>query len=471
MELVHHQFADYLGKPGAPAAVYLIHGEPVLVEQCVEPLIEKLLDGASRQIQCEVLDGLIENIPDALERMTTFGWSAEPKIVWFKEARLFDSGGNQQRLIDQILEALDSGQPERAAKGFVNLCSRLGVDVASAAMTDHTEFKPLLSAVGEDGVRNLSAYCREHGMAAATGDFIQALEQAVEKGFPSRHTLVITATARIPKNRKLYKAIQAKGVIVDCHVPQGERKADKTAQEAVLRQILEEALKKSGKRMPPAHFATLVQLTGFDPAAFRDNVEKLIDYTGTRNEIAASDIQAVVKRTKSDPLFELTSAVADRHLLNALFYTHTLLKGGWHPLQILAALANQIRKLLLAREFIASEQGRKSWRSGLSFQQFQADVMPAIQSFDKRLSEQVSRWGSTGGEPGAKKEANDLAIASNPGNAYPIFQTLLKSEKFKPRELIQALTELNQADIRLKSTAQDPALLIKRLVMKIIEHR
>jgi DNA polymerase III subunit delta len=471
MELFHHQFPDYVQKPGAPVAVYLIHGEPVLVEQCVEPLIQRLLNGALRQIQCEVLDGAMENIPDALERMNTFGWSAGPRIVWFKEARLFDTGGSQQqqRLIDQIREALESDQPERAARIFANLCSRLGVDASSAAAAKNPEFKPLISAVGEDAVTQLSSYCSQHGFAAAgADDYLPALEQAIEKGFPPQHYLLISASVKFPKNRKLYKAIHSHGLIVDCNVPLGERKADKAAQETVLRQILDGALKKTGKRMPPALFATMIQLTGFDPATFRDNVEKLIDYTGTRNEITASDVQNVVKRTKNDPLFELTNAVADRNRINALFYLHTLLNSGWHPLQILAALSNQIRKLLLAKDFTSSDQGRRCWRAGISYPQFQSEVLPALQAFDARLSQQVHQWGAHGGEPAARKEGADLALATNPGNAYPIYQTLLKSEKYPLGELVQAMTELNQTDMRLKSTGQDPALQMKRLVMKIV---
>lgn len=472
-EIKPNQLTEFMHKPGALAGspVCLIHGEPMLVEQCVEPLIDGLLQGAARQINCEVLDGAVENIPEILERLNTYALTAGPRIVWFKEARLFDSGGNQQRLVDKIREAYESDQLEPAAKGFLNFCTKQGADPLSAGLSQTAELELLQDAIGADGIQRLSAYCRDNGWrAAASDDYLQMLEQAIQKGFPAGHHLVVTAAARVPKNRKFYKTIQAHGLVIDCNVPLGERRADKMAQETVLRQILEACLKKAGKRMPPALFGTLIQLTGFNPATFRDNIEKLIDYIGPRNEITAPDVEAVIRRTKSDPLFELTNAVADRHLINALFYLETLLASGWHALQILAALANQIRKLIVARDFTMSAHGQGRWRPGMAYPQFQTAVLPAVKAYDDELSGRVGRWTPPAGNkqaPKSKKDRADMALASTSGSAYPVYQTLLKCENYRLDELEKAMIELNLADLRLKSTGQDPVLVMKRLLLSI----
>jgi DNA polymerase-3 subunit delta len=475
-EIPHTQFADQLQKPEALAqyATFLVHGEPVLVEQCAGPLIDVLLKGATRQIHCEVVDGMPENIPDALERINTYALSAGPKIIWFKDAKLFDATGSQQRVIDHIQEALESDQIDRAAKGFAQMCAKLGLTVS--ADLHHAlpaELKALQSAVGDEAIARLIDHCQAMGGSGATADYVQVLEQAIQKGFPSQHALVITAGMKIPKNRKFYKTLQAHGLIIDCSVPTGERRADKMAQEAVLRQIMETALRKAGKRMSPALFVQLSQSTGFDPATFRDNLEKLVAYTGQRSEIGSADLENVVRRTKVDPIFELTNAVAERHLLNALFYLQALLKAEWHPLQILTALANQIRKLMIAKIFTQSPHGR-SWHGGISYAHFQAEVLPALQSYDAHVSEQVNGWKAAAGQPSetkgkqaGKKDASDLALASNPANPYPIYQTLLKSENYAREELVRALAYLSEADLRLKSTGPDAAALMKTVVMAI----
>lgn len=401
-EINHSRLAGFLNNPpaGKSAAVYLIHGQQVLVEQGLQTLIAHLLDGASRDIHCEVMDGLAENIADALECVNTFGLLAGPKIVVFKDTKLFEAGADAQ-------------------------------------------------------------------------DALAMLARAVEKGFPSGHVLVITVYAKVPGNRKFYKTVQSLGLVVDCYVPPGERRADKSAQEAVLRRILDEALQKTGKRMHPGLFGRLYQLTGFDPATFRDNVEKLIDYAGKNAEITAADVAAVIRRTKSDPLYELTNAVADRDVAAALFFVDALLGADWHALQIVSALANQVRKLLVARDFGASDHGR-AWKPGMAYPQFQKSVLPAIQAYDAHIAGQVraprgasSSQDGAGKKPGADKGAAELALASNPANAYPVFQTLIKSENYRRDELMEAMRWLSETDMRLKSTGQNAAMVLRTAVIAI----
>lgn len=476
-DIKHNQVSDFLKKPQAVRghAVFLVQGESMLVRQSVAPLIDSLLDGASRDISCEVIDGLLDNVPEVLEQVNTYAMQVGPKVVWFKDAKLFDGGSGQQRIIDQVQAALEGDDMDRAAKSAARLFGKAGLDILTVepGSTLPAELQPLLDTVGEDAVNRLITICHDRGWTAAAQDYVDTLGKAIEKGFPPNHYLVITTSERVPKNRKLYKSIQSIGVVVDCHVPQGERRADKMAQEVVLRQILDEALHKAGKRIHPSLFAKLIQLTGFNPATFRDNIEKLVDFSGDRQEITAKDMDAVLQRTKNDPIYELTNAIADRNLNASLFYLDALLGADWHPLQMLAALANQIRKLLIAKDFTRSEFGR-AWRTGIAYPQFQSSVLPAIQSFDAQVAGQLADWQKDElpkpagkGKKGAKKGGSELALAPNPSNAYPVYQTLLKSDNYGYSDLVRIMAEISQVDLKLKSSGQDAALLMKHLVMRI----
>jgi len=162
-EILHNQLAALLANRAAleKHRVGLIHGEPMLVAQCAAALIEHLLQGASRELHCEAVDGLAENIPDALARMNTFALLSGPRVVWFKEAQLFESGGGHERLIDQILEAYVAEQLDRAAKSFLNLCGRLGVDILSVGSVRlPSELQPVESALGEEGIARMIDHCR-----------------------------------------------------------------------------------------------------------------------------------------------------------------------------------------------------------------------------------------------------------------------------------------------------------------------
>ncbi|NIV97852.1 DNA polymerase III subunit delta, partial [Candidatus Saccharibacteria bacterium] len=59
-------------------------------------------------------------------------------------------------------------------------------------------------------------------------------------------------------------------------------------------------------------YRTIYEMTGFDIGTFSDNIEKLISYVGDRKRITVEDVAFVLKRTKKDPIYELTNAIADR---------------------------------------------------------------------------------------------------------------------------------------------------------------
>ncbi len=475
-EILHSQLPGFLTTEVGekPDSIYLVHGQEMLVEQSTEQLLEHLLAGAPRDLSCEVVDGLAENIPDILEQVNTFALLSGPKIVVFKEARLFQAQGGHQGLVDQIKQAYESEKMPQAAKSFLNLCSRLKIDlddVLNESKSNKT-LKALNSAVGPEGLVQLTHHCQAKGWSStASADHVGALLKGIEKGFPTNHYLIITVSARVPKNLKFYKAVKEHGLVVDCNVPLGERRADKTAQEAVLRQTLDKLLAGTGKHLHGSGFAALCQLTGFDMRTFAQNIEKLINYTGERSEITAEDIESVLHRTKNDPIFELTNAVADRNLVKSQFYLDALLRANWHPLQILSALANQTRKLLVAKDFTGSHFGQ-GWVAGMPYQQFQQKVLPAIQSYDTQIREQAEAWlaetdSTAKNARGKKKSTTDITLAPNPNNPYPVFQTLVKSEKYSRNELTKAMILLNKTDVRLKSTSQDAAMILKATVSSI----
>jgi DNA polymerase-3 subunit delta len=428
-------------------SVWLIHGEEALVEKSCDLVSRRLLGERSKDISCEQVDGLPENIPDLLEKLNTFALLEGTKVVIFKDTKMFETGGAQQRLIKQLEQAWQAGQPVKAAKTLLSLCSRMGLNPSDlhTRTASHPDLKALVQHIGFDAINQLMQVCDELGWPAASADdHVAELQQAIEKGFPSGHSLIITAGSRVPKTIKLYKTVDKCGVVVDCNVPKGERRADKSAQETVLRQTLQELIQGTGKRLAPGLFEKLCQLTGFDLRVFAQNVQKLIDYTGSRQD----------------------NAFADRNLLQALFFTESLLSSDFHPLQLLAALANQLRKLLVAKNFAESDFGAV-WKAGIGFPQFQQTVMPAIQSYDESTAKQATDWQGFRDPEKIKNEASDLRLAPSPKNAYPVFQTLLKSERYTRQDIINGLILLNEADVRMKSSGQDAALIIKKAIADI----
>jgi DNA polymerase-3 subunit delta len=324
----------------------------------------------------------------------------------------------------------------------------------------------------------------ENSLAIASQeDNAALLQHAVEKGFPKGNHLIIT-TDMADKRRKLFKTIREQGMIIDCSVPTGDRRADKMAQEAVLSERMNEILGQFGKRMDKNAYTALYEMTGFDLRTFSNNLQKLISYVGDRKNITAGDVASVLKRTKKDPIYDLTNAVSERNLEKSLFFLDTLLADNLHPLQVLAAITNQIRRLLLVKDFVENSHGRE-WHGGVPFHEFKSRILPAIQAYDAELQGQLEMWDQmllkhTGkdnqpSKPKGKKKiprpVTDPVVAKSPKNPYPVYQMFLKSERFTTDELIAILELLSQTDLNMKSTGKNPKLLLEKLILFICQEQ
>lgn len=387
----------------------LVCGEPFLVNRALDALVPALLKGESKQFGLDILDGKTTPVGEIAEQAGTFSFLGTRKVIAVKDAPLFLT---------------------KAAAGEISY-----------------------------GDKDL-----------------QVLTRLVEEGIPDNHVLVFT-TGAPDRRKKIYKLILKHGLVVDCSVATGARKADIEEQQAVLRDISRQILSKSGKQMAPDAFMALVDQTGFNPELFANAIEKLLTYIGGREGISVADIGAVVHKDKKDPIFALTNAVMERDVSKALTLLSSLLSDGFHPLQILKTLENQVRKLLAVKSFMT---GLNTGRAGgpplksMQFNAFKQMLLPAIVDWDANTlkgDEETMAFFSAGNEKNKKKSAkppaNDLLLAPNPKNAYPIFQNFLKSENFALAELIHAMSALCDLDYRIKSSGADAATGLENFIMTL----
>ena len=468
------------GKPFAP--IYLIYGEELLYKTVLETLIHEMLPASQKKLNYDPIDGTNENVPLALERVNTFSLMSGTKVVALLDAKVFYSKQNETIRLEKAKEAYDQQDLKKSAGYFLGVLGKLQLTLDDIHKMDKTTVFNLESSEEEDHtwIDNLVEYCREHHLVMSPEkEYVQVLEEAIEKGFPKNNHLIIT-TEIIDKRRRLYLVIKENGVIIDCSVPKGERRADKDAQETVIADRLKILLTRSGKTMNRDASVALFEMTGFDLRTFSNNLEKLIHYVGDRKEIRVDDIESVLERTKKDPIYELSNAVSDRNVENALFFLNSLLSEDIYPLQALAAITNAIRKLLVVKSFVDSPQGGV-WRTDCPYNQFQSAVMPAVQAHDKQLMDHLAEWenrlpGSTESpneesnkvSKSKKRQPNsDLPIAKNPNNPYPVYQTFKKSDKYTTADLIGAIRYLADADRQMKSTGQDPKLVLENTIIRI----
>ena len=312
-------------------------------------------------------------------------------------------------------------------------------------------------------------------------DDLVRFKHFIEKGIPEDHFLVLTSETA-DRRKGIFSIFKERGLAIDCTVPKGDRKADQGEKTALLRFTMDEILVKSGKNIDGNAFQRLTEMTGFEPATFADDLERLVAFIGDRKVITLSDVESIVKRTKQDALFELNNAVSDKKLEASIFYFNSLTKSGFHPLQLHAALTNHFRKLFVVKNFILGERekGNVCWRKGnRNYNLFMKETMPWIVKSDEELLSTLAQWErSLEGEGGAgtaqgkgkgkKKPATDLLIAPNPKNGYPVFQLFLKSDLFTFHSLCRVMAELAELDYQLKTSSDgDPNLLLEAFIINI----
>ncbi|MFO7989710.1 MAG: DNA polymerase III subunit delta [Thermodesulfobacteriota bacterium] len=279
---------------------------------------------------------------------------------------------------------------------------------------------------------------------------LNRLSEMVHSGLPDGHFLVMTAGS-LDRRRKIVKTLEKAGLVIDCTVPQGARKADLDDQRQILEDVAKTVLARSGKTMAPAAFSELLDRTGFNPALFAQNLDKLMVYTGDRTVISRADVEAIIPRDKKDPIFSLTNAMMEKNVSQALFYLSSLRKDGFHPLQILKSFENLVRRMLLFKAFSLefSEKHPNIRMDRMNFNGFKQQVLPAVIAHDQALQDPVK----------------DLVLAPNPNSPYPIFQTFQKSIRFSLNELRDALISLGDLDFALKSSSVDADAGMAQFVM------
>ena len=464
--------------------LYLIHGEELMCKTAFEELLNALLPESSseRSLNYDPVDGTSENIFNAVERANTFSFMSGRKVVAFLDSKIFYSKDNEKSLLEKAKEAHAQEDLKKAARYFTGLMSLLKLSFDDVGKENRS--KSLKIDAGESDnswIDDITAYCIGNGIGiSGEEDNASFFQKAVEKGFPKGNHLIVTAEL-VDKRLSLYKAVNKNGMIIDCQIPKGDSRNDKAIQESVLLERMNAVLLKNDKTMDKAAYHAMFEMTGFDLRTFLNNLEKLISFTGKRKRITVEDVESVLKRTRLDPIYELTNAVADRNLADSLFFLDSLLASEIHPLQALSALINQFRKIICIKGFIGSRYG-KAWDPGFSYPRFTSATVPAIEEYDNALLKEIEgrdRFLSDDESPGksedekkkpSKKKSRtvtDILIAKNSKSSYPVWQLLKKSEKFEKEDLISIFESLKDADLELKSSGRIPKLVIENVIFHI----
>lgn len=439
-------------KRGKRVSCYLLYGEEEFrIREALDKITTALIpDTQDRELNLFVIDGEREDVDSLCEVLITPPLLPGSKVIVVRESRLFQSKSTLGTIITRIRERIEA-DPARAASDFMQFLSIAGLQLEDLRdggwrkIDDDAWHAIILDDGGgerESWLPKIVELCVSRGMVPIRGkkeEEPDRLERVLSGGMPESNHLILTAAA-VDRRKKLFKVFSSVGRILNFSKIKGVARQ----QEAVM-EMAAGILENCGKRLSPGAWNALGRKTGFSLRESFGAIEKLITYAGERSIIEAEDVEAVIGRTKDETVFDLTGALSARNLPAALRALKDLLDQGNPPLMIVAMIAREIRFLLHARLLLAS--GRlKTFSMDMDYGRFQKAVYPLIKK-------------ESGGEE------NQIGLVSQ--HPYVVYQSLKNADRFTRSELAGLLEMLVGIDLSLKSTGQDPRLLMERFLLAV----
>lgn len=429
-------------RAGKVPPLFLLHGDDFRVHEASKALLDLLVPQEDRAFKLEQFDGRSTPWGEIEASLMTPPFLPGRKAVVVESAPYFYSREHKGELGEKVLRLWGEEKREEAARLFLDLLflegwtqerwERAQGALSTAEMAEL--FGPESPAAAKE-VETLLAFCRSHGMDLSqprAGEGHRLLD-LMEKGLPPWGILLITAS-QPDRRTRLYRALEEKGVVLDLSV---ERDRSGRINREALADFVDRRLKEAGKRIEPKGKEMILARSGEEIWAVHQELEKLLLYVGAEPRIKTEDVEEVFLDRGEAWVFDLTAAIAERDSMRALGQLARLLSQGEHPLRLLGTIASEVRRLIAARHLIEGEM-RHRWERGMSFPQFQRMAHPQ----------------------GAPLLTRSL---------YGDYLSLRRAENFTNQELLRYLEWIFETDVRLKSTANPPRLVMERLILKMCQ--
>lgn len=437
-------------KTGKTAPSYLLWGESFLIREALNKIIAAILPEGDRAFNLFFMEPDQTDVDKLCEELIAAPLLPANKVVVVRQATFLSPRQQPLKILQQVREHLDK-DPLRAAKDFMVFLGMAGwtlEDLRDGGWKRLTpeEWSRVLDGEGDENrekwlPRVLEVCVSRQLLPQRRKADTERLEELLISGLPDGNVLILTSDT-IDKRKRLIKIISDTGRVLQFSAAKGEARG-----QSLLMDKTRELLARSGKSLAPEAWLALGRKTGFDLDSSTRALEKLMAFTGERNEIRQEDVEQVIGKTKEDSVFDLTTALGDKMAPKALTVLKELIGDqGVQPLVILSMLVREIRFLLHARIFINSGRLR-SWKTGMDYGQFQRQVIPEIKAL-----------------AGAQEEKGELGDLSNE-HPYVVYQACRRAHRFSDAALIRCLQELARLDVQMKTTGRDAHLLLESFIL------
>jgi DNA polymerase-3 subunit delta len=416
----------------------LLFGDELQVQGACKTLLDNLVPESQRGFNLERFDGRSAPWDQIEASLNTPPFLPGKKVVWIENAAYFISREQRGELGEKVRQAWSEGKKDEAVRLLLDL---LAVEGWTQEQLDHAQsgsssalLNELIEADGAEAspdTQALVAYAlsREMDLTRRRRSEEQRLGEMLERGLPPWGFLLMTAV-QVDRRTRLYKRLEEMGAVLQLFI---ERDRSGRISRESLALFINQRLQQARKTIDPPAREMILLRAGDDLRGLEQELEKLFLYVGDQPRIRSQDVDAIFADQGESWVFDLTRCIAERNAVDALQHLARLLAQGEHPLKLLGTIAAEVRKLLAARQLIDREL-RGRWKRGLTYQQFQQNVL---------------------------REGAPI-LTRNPYADYMCFQ---RADQFSLSELLACLASSYDADLLLKSAGNHPRLVMEKLIL------
>jgi len=418
----------------------LLFGDDLRVQEACKTLLDNLVPEDQRGFNLERFDGRSAPWDQIEGSLNIPPFFPGKKVVWVENVTYFISREQKGELGEKIRQAWSEGKQDEAVRLLQDLLAVEGwtqkqLEQAQSA-TSSGPLNDLLEVDGPEAsadTQALLAHSRSQGMdlSRRRSSEEQRLAEMLERGLPPWDFLLMTAV-QVDRRMRLYKRLEEMDAVLELVI---ERDRSGRISRESLALFVNQQLRQAGKTIEAQAREIILLRAGDDLRGLQQELEKLCLYVGDQPTIRSRDVDAIFADQGDGWVFDLTRCIAERNAVGALVHLVRLLAQGEHPLKLLGTVAAEVRKLLAARQLMDGEV-RGKWKRGLTYQQFQQNVL---------------------------KEGAPI-LTRNPYADYMCFQ---RADHFSLTDLRACLTSSYEADLRLKSTGNNPRLIMEKLILNM----
>jgi DNA polymerase III subunit delta len=207
---------------------------------------------------------------------------------------------------------------------------------------------------------------------------------------PSRSGVLLLDLESLPSNTRLYKAIAAEGLLIDCAAPTSAK---------LCKWLAEWSKQHHQVQLPQAAAEMLVELIGPELGLLDQELAKLALMTGDEKKITPEMIGRVVGGWRTKTTWEMLDAALDGNLREAMLQLDRLLASGEQPIGLLGQISASLRRFAAATRLVLQTEtaGRRvNLRESLEQAGIRSFVLQKaerqLRQIGRQRGAQIYRW-------------------------------------------------------------------------------